>query len=133
MPRRAGCRARHAGASCAGSSRGRSRAARRSTASRSRPPPRPAIASSCGAAGASTGARGDEPPGAGGGIMRRALVTLGHPDHAGMLRALKILDDAAAARGWELRFVLAAPHPLVATEGLPVDRIAYLPALRRWR
>jgi glycosyltransferase involved in cell wall biosynthesis len=65
--------------------------------------------------------------------MKRAVVTLGHPDHAGMLRALKILDDAAAARGWELRFVLAGPHPLVATEGLPVDRIAYLPALRRWR
>jgi glycosyltransferase involved in cell wall biosynthesis len=65
--------------------------------------------------------------------MKRAVVTLGHPDHAGMLRALKILDDAAARHGWELRFVLARPDPLVAAEGLPADRITYLPAVRRWR
>src|SRR6266404_464770 len=65
--------------------------------------------------------------------MRRALVTLGHPDHAGMLRALKVLDEAASRHGWELRFVLAGTHPLVAKEGLPAGRIAYLPALRRWR
>src|SRR5262245_10927028 len=71
--------------------------------------------------------------GRGSGVMRRAVVTLGHPDHAGMLRSLKILDDAAGAHGWELKFVLAGPHPLVAKEGLPAARIAYLPALRRWR
>jgi glycosyltransferase involved in cell wall biosynthesis len=65
--------------------------------------------------------------------MRRALVTLGHPDHAGMLRALKVLDVAAARHGWELRFALAAPDPLVAATGLPAARVAYLPALRRWR
>ena len=65
--------------------------------------------------------------------MKRAVVTLGHPDHAGMLRALKILDDAAPRHGWALRFVLARPDPLVAAEGLPADRIAYLPAIRRWR
>ena len=65
--------------------------------------------------------------------MRRAVVTLGHPDHAGMLRALRMLDDAAARHGWELRFVLAAPHPLVAEIGLPRERVAYLPALRHWR
>jgi glycosyltransferase involved in cell wall biosynthesis len=65
--------------------------------------------------------------------MRRALVTLGHPDHAGMLRALKILDEAAPRHGWELRFVLAEPTPLVAREGLPAERVSYLPALRRWR
>lgn len=65
--------------------------------------------------------------------MRRALVTLGHPEHAGMLRALRVLDDAAARHGWELRFVLAEPHPLVGSEGLPAARVRYLPALRRWR
>ena len=65
--------------------------------------------------------------------MRRALVTLGHPDHAGMLRALKVLDDAAPRHGWELRYVLAEPDPLVASTGLPLEHVAYLRALRRWR
>jgi glycosyltransferase involved in cell wall biosynthesis len=65
--------------------------------------------------------------------MRRAVVTLGHPDHAGMLRALKILDEAAPRHGWELRFVLAGPHPLVEATGLPAARVEYLPALRHWR
>ena len=65
--------------------------------------------------------------------MRRALVTLGHPDHAGMLRALKVLDDAAPRHGWELRFALAGPNPQVAAEGLAAERVSYLPALRRWR
>jgi glycosyltransferase involved in cell wall biosynthesis len=65
--------------------------------------------------------------------MKRVLVTLGHPDHAGMLRALKVLDDAGPRHGWTLRFVLAGPHPLVAKEGLPAERVTYLPALRRWR
>ena len=65
--------------------------------------------------------------------MKRAVVTLGHPDHAGMLRALKVLDDAAPGHGWELRFVLAGPHAQVAAEGLPAERVSYLPALRRWR
>ena len=50
--------------------------------------------------------------------MRRALVTLSHPDHAGMLRALKILVEAAPRNGWEMRIVLAAPDPLVAAVGL---------------
>src|SRR5207247_2417551 len=68
-----------------------------------------------------------------GGRMKRALVTLGHPDHAGMLRALRVLDDAAPRHGWELRFVLAGPHPQVAEEGLAAERVTYLPALRRWR
>ena len=65
--------------------------------------------------------------------MRRAVVTLGHAGHAGMLRALKILDDAAPAHGWELRFVIAERDPLVAAEGLPPARTHYLPALHRWR
>jgi glycosyltransferase involved in cell wall biosynthesis len=65
--------------------------------------------------------------------MRHAVVTLGHPEHAGMLRALKVLEDASARHGWELHFVLAARHPLVASVGLPPERTHYLPALRRWR
>jgi glycosyltransferase involved in cell wall biosynthesis len=65
--------------------------------------------------------------------MKRAIVTLGHPDHAGMLRALRVLDDAAARHGWELRFVLSGRHPLVEAVGLPRERTSYLPALRRWR
>src|SRR5262249_58634355 len=48
-------------------------------------------------------------------------------------RPLSLCDDAAPRQGWELRFVLASPHPLVGREGLPAERIAYLPALRRWR
>src|SRR5437870_11969928 len=65
--------------------------------------------------------------------MKRALVVLGHSEHAGMLRAAKLLADAAPRHGWQLDFVLAAPHPLVAASGLPAERIAYLPALRGWR
>jgi glycosyltransferase involved in cell wall biosynthesis len=65
--------------------------------------------------------------------MKRAVVTLGHPDHAGMLRALKVLSEAGPRHGWDLRFVLAGRHPLVEAVGLPADRIIYLRALRRWR
>jgi glycosyltransferase involved in cell wall biosynthesis len=50
-----------------------------------------------------------------------------------MLRALKILDDAAPAHGWELSYVLSGRDPLVAAEGLPPARTHYLPALNRWR
>src|SRR5262249_44803998 len=74
-----------------------------------------------------------EPPGVGGGMLRRGIVTLGHADHAGMLRSLQILDDAAAAHGWGLRFVLARPRPLVARGGLPAGPIVFRPALRGWR
>ena len=65
--------------------------------------------------------------------MRRAVVTLAHPAHAGMLRALGLLDQAAAAHGWTLDYVLAAPDPLVAAVGLPAERVTYLGALRGWR
>jgi glycosyltransferase involved in cell wall biosynthesis len=50
-----------------------------------------------------------------------------------MLRALKVLDDAAPRHGWELRFVLAGHDPLVDTIGLPAARTHHLAALRRWR
>ncbi|TMA41732.1 MAG: glycosyltransferase, partial [Deltaproteobacteria bacterium] len=65
--------------------------------------------------------------------MRRAVVTLAHPAHAGMLRALGLLEQAAAAHGWTLDYVLAAPDPLVAAAGLPAGRVAYLSGLRRSR
>ncbi len=65
--------------------------------------------------------------------MKRALVALAHPDHAGMLRTLKVLDAAAEEHGWELSFVLPAPDPLVSAIGLPSERVSYLPALRGWR
>jgi len=45
--------------------------------------------------------------------MKRALVVLGQSQHAGMLRAVKLLADAAPRHGWELGFVLAARNPLV--------------------
>src|SRR5437879_278358 len=50
-----------------------------------------------------------------------------------MLRALGLLDQAAAAHGWTLDYVLAAPDPLVAAVGLPAERVTYLGALRGWR
>jgi glycosyltransferase involved in cell wall biosynthesis len=50
-----------------------------------------------------------------------------------MLRALRVLDEAAARHGWELRFVLSGRHPLVEAVGLPPERTSFLPALRRWR
>ena len=65
--------------------------------------------------------------------MRRAVVALAHPAHAGMLRALGLLENAAAAHGWTLDYVLAAPDPLVAAVGLPAERVAYLAGLRGWR
>ena len=65
--------------------------------------------------------------------MRRAVVTLGHPQHAGMLRALKVLEDAAPRHGWELHYVLAGAHPLLQAVGLARERVTYLPELRRWR
>ena len=36
--------------------------------------------------------------------MKRALVVLGHSQHAGMLRAAKLLADAAPRHGWQLGF-----------------------------
>lgn len=64
--------------------------------------------------------------------MRRAVATLAHPGHAGMLRALRVLDDAAPRHGWELRFVLSEPHPIVE-DWLARERTAYLADIGRWR
>jgi len=65
--------------------------------------------------------------------MRRALVTLAHPQHAGMLRALRVLDDAAARHGWELRYAFPASHALLDEIGIPAERTTILPGLARWR
>ncbi|HSV08706.1 MAG TPA: glycosyltransferase family 4 protein [Candidatus Binatus sp.] len=65
--------------------------------------------------------------------MKRALVVLGQSQHAGMLRAVKLLADAGPRHGWELTFVLAAPNSVVEASGLPGERITYLPGLRGWR
>jgi hypothetical protein len=65
--------------------------------------------------------------------MKRAVVTLGHPQHAGMLRALEILDRAAPEYGWQLEYALPS-HPLaIAGGGLPPQRVHVLPGLAHWR
>jgi len=65
--------------------------------------------------------------------MKTLLVTLSHPQHAGMLRALRILDDAAADHGWELRYAFPADHPLLDATGIPRARTTFLTGLGRWR
>jgi len=65
--------------------------------------------------------------------MRRALVTLGHPQHAGMLRALSVLEGAAPRHGWELRYALSAAPQTMAAATLPPERMAVLPGLEGWR
>lgn len=65
--------------------------------------------------------------------MRTALVTLAHPQHAGMLRALRVLDDAAPRHGWTLRYAFPAHHPLLDEIGIPAAHTAIVPGLARWR
>lgn len=65
--------------------------------------------------------------------MKRLFVTLAHPQHAGMLRALRILADAAPAYGWELRYAVPAWHDLIGASGLPRDHVTIVPGLGRWR
>jgi glycosyltransferase involved in cell wall biosynthesis len=64
--------------------------------------------------------------------VKRAVAVLAHPAHAGMLRALRVLDDAAPRFGWELRHVVPAPHPLVAAT-LPPARTAFVAGIAGWR
>lgn len=65
--------------------------------------------------------------------MKRLLVTLSHPQHAGMLRALRILDDAAADHGWTMRYAFPGDHPLLDVTGIPRERTTFLTGLGRWR
>jgi glycosyltransferase involved in cell wall biosynthesis len=65
--------------------------------------------------------------------MKRLVVTLAHPQHAGMLRALRVIADAAPAYGWELRYVVPAWNDLVASTGIPREHVTIVPGLGRWR
>ena len=51
--------------------------------------------------------------------MRRALVTLAHPQHAGMLRALRVLDDAAPRARLGAAVRLPARAPAARRDGHP--------------
>lgn len=65
--------------------------------------------------------------------MRRVVAALAHPGHAGMLRALKILYDAAPSRGWSMDFVMPSCPALVAEVGLPPEAVRVVPGLADWR
>jgi glycosyltransferase involved in cell wall biosynthesis len=61
--------------------------------------------------------------------VKRLVVTLAHPQHAGMLRALRVLDDAAARHGWTIGYVFPHATPLLAEIGIPSARTRLLPGL----
>ena len=65
--------------------------------------------------------------------MKRLFVTLAHPHHAGMLRALRVIADAAPAHGWELRYAVPTWSDLIAASGIPRDDVTVVPGLGRWR
>jgi len=65
--------------------------------------------------------------------MKRAVVTLGHPQHAGMVRALEVIDGASASHGWTLHYAMPALPPAIAGSSLPRDRITVIPGLAHWR
>jgi glycosyltransferase involved in cell wall biosynthesis len=65
--------------------------------------------------------------------MKRLFVTLAHPQHAGMWRALRVLADAAPAHGWELRYAVPAWHDLVGTTGIVAEHVQVVPGLGAWR
>jgi glycosyltransferase involved in cell wall biosynthesis len=50
-----------------------------------------------------------------------------------MLRALRVLDDAAPRHDWTLRYAFPARHPLLDEIGIPAERTTILPGLARWR
>ena len=65
--------------------------------------------------------------------MKRLAVTLAHPQHAGMLRALRVIADAAPAHGWELRYAVPEWNELIDASGLPPSQVTVVPGLGRWR
>ena len=65
--------------------------------------------------------------------MKRLAVTLAHPQHAGMLRALRVIADAAPRYGWELRYAVPEWHDLIVSTGLPREHVTVVPGLGRWR
>ena len=64
--------------------------------------------------------------------MKRLIATLAHPGHAGMLRALAVLEGASARYGWQMRYVVPAMHPLVP-QHLPAARTHVVRGLGGWR
>jgi glycosyltransferase involved in cell wall biosynthesis len=50
-----------------------------------------------------------------------------------MLRALRILDDAAPRRDWELHYVFSEHTSLVHDSGLPRERVRVVPGIADWR
>lgn len=66
-------------------------------------------------------------------MSRRVVAALAHPNHAGMLRALKVLHDAAPARGWSMDYVMPSCPPLVAEVGLPPEAVRVIRGLADWR
>ena len=65
--------------------------------------------------------------------MKRLVVTLAHPQHAGMLRALRVIADAAPHHGWELRYAVPAWHELITASGIAREHVTVVPGLGRWR
>ena len=65
--------------------------------------------------------------------MKRAVAVLAHPDHAGMLRALRMLAEYGPAHGWTVELVVPEPHPLLADLGLPDAPATVVPGIGRWR
>lgn len=65
--------------------------------------------------------------------MKRLFVTLAHPQHAGMLRALRVIADAAPDHGWELRYAVPVWHDLITASGIAREHVTVVPGLGRWR
>ncbi|MGH7895168.1 MAG: hypothetical protein ACREQL_10900, partial [Candidatus Binatia bacterium] len=65
--------------------------------------------------------------------MKRLFVTLAHPQHAGMWRALRVIADAAPAYGWELRYGVPASHELIRASGISPEHVTVVPGLGAWR
>ena len=65
--------------------------------------------------------------------MKRLAVTLAHPQHAGMLRALRVIADAAPAHGWELRYAVPGWNDLITDSGIAREHVTIVPGLGRWR
>jgi glycosyltransferase involved in cell wall biosynthesis len=61
--------------------------------------------------------------------VKRAVVTLAHPAHAGMLRALGVLEQASGRHGWEMHYVCSATPAPVAGGMLPPERLAIIPGI----
>lgn len=65
--------------------------------------------------------------------MKHAVAVLAHPDHAGMLRALRMLAEHGPGNGWTVELVVPAPHPLLDELGLPGAPATIVPGIGSWR